>query len=70
MMFELKNKFELIEAYGNYSFAQKAQKELINLPVVSNLSFINSLFNKIKLLVEVKLRLRFTENALELNNNM
>ena len=64
VMIELKNKFELIEAYGNYSFAKKAEKDLSTLPQLYNFGFIKRLFNKIKLLTEISLRIRATNNLI------
>ena len=45
---ELNNKLALIEAYGNYSFALKARKDILNLPKIYSQSFIKTFFSKIK----------------------
>ena len=51
---ELNNKLALIEAYGNYSFALKARKDILNLPKIYSQSFIKTFFSKIKLLIDLK----------------
>ena len=51
---ELNNKLALIEAYGNYSFALKARKDILNLPKIYSQSFIKTFFSKIKLLIDLR----------------
>ena len=51
---ELNNKLALIEAYGNYSFALKAKKDILNLPKIYSQSFIKTFFSKIKLLIDLR----------------
>ena len=51
---ELNNKLALIEAYGNYSFALKAKKDILNLPKIYSQSFIKTFFSKVKLLIELR----------------
>ena len=51
---ELNNKLALIEAYGNYSFALKARKDILNLPKIYSQSFIKAFFSKIKLLIDLR----------------
>ena len=50
----LNNKLALIEAYGNYSFALKAKKDILNLPKIYSQSFIKTFFSKIKLLIDLR----------------
>ena len=65
---ELNNKLALIEAYGNYSFALKAKKDILNLPKIYSQSFIKTFFSKIKLLID--LRFNFSRsNDEELHEN-
>ena len=54
MNIELNNKLSLIEAYGNYSFALKAKKDILNLPKVYSQNFIKTFFTKIKLLIDLR----------------
>ena len=54
---ELNNKLALIEAYGNYSFALKAKKDILNLPKIYSQSFIKTFFTKIKLLIDLRFNL-------------
>lgn len=54
---ELNNKLALIEAYGNYSFALKAKKDILNLPKIYSQSFFKTFFTKIKLLIDLKFNL-------------
>lgn len=54
---ELNNKLALIEAYGNYSFALKAKKDILNLPKIYSQSFIKTFFSKIKLLIDLRFNL-------------
>ena len=54
MNIELNNKLALIEAYGNYSFALKARKDILNLPKIYSQSFIKTFFSKIKLLIDLR----------------
>lgn len=61
-LFELKNKFELISAYGNYAFAKKIEAEINTLPQVYSFGIIKGLFNKIKLLLEIKMRIRYVDS--------
>ena len=51
---ELNNKLALIEAYGNYSFALKTRKDILNLPKIYSQSFIKTFFSKIKLLIDLR----------------
>ena len=51
---ELNNKLALIEAYGNYSFALKAKKDILNLPKIYSQSFFKTFFSKIKLLIDLR----------------
>ena len=51
---ELNNKLALIEAYGNYSFALKARKDILNLPKIYSQSFIKTFFSKLKLLIDLR----------------
>ena len=51
---ELNNKLALIEAYGNYSFALKARKDILNLPKIYSQSFIKTFFSKITLLIDLR----------------
>ena len=51
---ELNNKLALIEAYGNYSFALKAKKDILNLPKIYSQSFIKTFFSKVKLLIDLR----------------
>lgn len=51
---ELNNKLALIEAYGNYSFALKARKDILNLPKIYSQSFIKTFFSKIKLIIDLR----------------
>ena len=54
---ELNNKLALIEAYGNYSFALKAKKDILNLPKIYSQSFFKTFFTKIKLLIDLRFNL-------------
>ena len=54
---ELNNKLALIEAYGNYSFALKAKKDILNLPKIYSQSFFTTFFTKIKLLIDLRFNL-------------
>lgn len=54
---ELNNKLALIEAYGNYSFALKAKKDILNLPKIYSQSFFKTFFSKIKLLIDLRFNL-------------
>lgn len=54
---ELNNKLALIEAYGNYSFALKAKKDILNLPKIYSQSFLTTFFTKIKLLIDLRFNL-------------
>lgn len=54
---ELNNKLALIEAYGNYSFAFKAKKDILNLPKIYSQSFFKTFFTKIKLLIDLRFNL-------------
>lgn len=54
---ELNNKLALIEAYGNYSFALKAKKDILNLPKIYSQSFLKTFFTKIKLLIDLRFNL-------------
>ena len=54
---ELNNKLALIEAYGNYSFALKAKKDILNLPKIYSQSFFTTFFAKIKLLIDLRFNL-------------
>ena len=65
---ELNNKLALIEAYGNYSFALKARKDILNLPKIYSQSFIKTFFSKIKLLIDLRFNFS-TSNDEELYEN-
>ena len=54
---ELNNKLAIIEAYGNYSFALKAKKDILNLPKIYSQSFFKTFFTKIKLLIDLRFNL-------------
>lgn len=59
---ELNNKLALIEAYGNYSFALKARKDILNLPKIYSQSFIKTFFSKIKLLIDLRFNFSRSNN--------
>lgn len=57
---ELNRKAEYLHAYGNFALALKVKQEIINLPKVNNINIFKVMMNKVKILMEMRFKLKRT----------